>query len=194
VSILRVTLIGMGNVGSALAFGLVIHPEIMCDIDLIDIDEQKLNGEVADLIQAREITRKPIDILSISEPRESDIYVLCAGKNSDNRESLFEINLPIITHYSQKIAQVRKEDSALLMVTNPSTRLAKVALDYMPYVIPMGNMLDNARLRLCQINCPHEKPEIQKKYLEAKNGKGYTNFAPATEALLVIQRLINMGR
>jgi malate/lactate dehydrogenase len=187
-----VTIIGAaGNVGTAISFGLLWGEMLVSNLDLIDIDDKKLQGEISDLRQAIEIKGLPrMKIESIIDPRESDFYVICAGKSSDNRESLYETNLPIINHYMAKIAEVRKEDSIVLMVTNPSTRLTKVALDYVPYVIPIGNMLDNARLRLCKVNGSHEKPDIQKKYLETKNGKGYSNWAVSTEVISVIHDFI----
>jgi malate/lactate dehydrogenase len=148
---------------------------------------------IADLKQAAEVMRKRIAIEEAEEPRESDLYVICAGKSSNDRESLFEANKEVVEPYLRQISRVRKEGSILFMVTNPSTALSKVALDYMPYVFPIGNMLDNARLRLCHISSPHEKPEVQKKYLEVKEGKGYTNWAVASEVAELIVKIRHSG-
>jgi malate/lactate dehydrogenase len=156
---------------------------------MIDIDKAKLRGEIADLKQAAEVMRKRITIEEAEEPRESDLYVICAGKSSNDRESLLEVNREIVEPYLRQISKIRKESSILFMVTNPSTALSKIALDYMPYVFPIGNMLDNARLRLCQISSPHEKPEVQKRYIEVKEGKGYTNWAVASEVAELIQKI-----
>jgi malate/lactate dehydrogenase len=183
----------MGFVGSAVAYTL-LHIPICCEeIDMIDIDKAKLRGEIADLKQAAEVMRKRITIEETEEPRESDLYIICAGKSSQDRESLLEANKEVVEPYLREISRVRKEGSILFMVTNPSAALSKIALDYMPYVFPIGNMLDNARLRLSQINSPHEKPEVQKKYLEVKEGKGYTNWAVASEVAELIVKIKHSG-
>jgi malate/lactate dehydrogenase len=182
------TIIGAGRVGVQIAYGLILEGfNIKNRIDLIDIDKQRLIGEIADLKQASEVLRKTNEISAVEEPRESDFYIITAGKCGSDRMALYEDNKKIIIPYLEAIARVRREDSVIMMVTNPSTMLAKLALDYVPLVIPIGNKLDNARLRLCRVNAPHEKPDIQEKYKEVASNKGYTNFGVASEVLTYIE-------
>jgi len=187
---MRIEIVGCGNVGSLVAYGCILHPTIRCylkELNLIDIDEKKLAGEIADLTQMKEMIPICEDKKITSNPiSESDIYVICAGKSNDDREMLYEDNSKIVREYLEKIATVRKENSILLMVTNPSGKLAQLALDYVPLVIPIGNLLDNARLRLCKATGKHEKPSIQSEYLKVKECKGYSSMAPATEVLIRI--------
>ena len=163
----------------------------MKELNLIDIDEKKLKGDTADLTQMKEmlpnceskrITNHPIS--------ESDVYIISAGKNGSDREKLYEDNSKIIREYLEKIQKVRKDNSLVIMVSNPSHRLAQLALEYVPFVIPTGTLLDNARLRLCKACGKHEKPDIQAKYLEVKESK-HPNFAPATEVLIRITEYIH---
>jgi L-lactate dehydrogenase len=185
---MNITICGIGRVGSAIAFGLVLT-ENDFELDLIDIDKKKLCGEIADLEQAVEVLHKNIKIEIVENPRESDYYIICCGKSGSDRESLYEHNKDIILPYLEMIARVRKENSWVLMVTNPSGRLSQLAMEYTPLVIPIGNKLDNARLRLFKVISRHETPEIQDKYREVAINKGYTAFAPASECLSIIQRL-----
>lgn len=183
---MRITIIGLGWTGSSITYSCLLHPQIFCNLDLIDIDEKKLKGELADLEQAEEVLNKGIIIEATSEPRKSEIYIFCAGKSLEkgiDRDELYRDNLPILIDYTEKIKKVRMENSMALVVTNPSTLLAQSMMSQMPFVIPIGNKIDNARLRLCKVNCSHEKPDIQMKYIEAKEGKGYTNWAVSSEVI-----------
>jgi malate/lactate dehydrogenase len=178
----------VGHVGIVIAFGCVMHPSLSDDLILylLDIDNKKLIGESADLQQAVEILHSSAKIIPTNDIPEADVYVIAAGRSLDDRESLYEENKKIIENYLPEISRKRHENSLVLMVTNPSTKLAQLALNYVPLVIPIGNLLDNARLRLCKATGSHEKPDIQAKYLEVRENKGWTAFAPATECLIRI--------
>lgn len=183
---MKITIIGIGNVGSAIAFGLVLT-ENDFEMDLIDTDKKKLNGEIADLEQAIEVLHRSIKIEPREEPRESDYYIICAGKCGNDREALYNGNRKTILPYLEAIARVRNENSWILMITNPSGRLSQLALEYVPLVIPIGNRLDNARLRLCRANSRHEKPDIQARYREVADNKGWTAFGVASEVISYIR-------
>jgi malate/lactate dehydrogenase len=190
------TILGLGHVGSEIALGCLINPSIrvhMSELYLMDIDEARVRGEASDLQQASEILDsacKPRISIAHEIP-ESDVYVICAGMTNADRSSLYETNRKIIEKYMPEISKNIRNDGAVIMVTNPSHRLAQLALEYVTVVIPTGSLIDNARLRLCKAAGSHEKPDIQSKYLEAKEGKGYTSHAPASEALLRISQWIN---
>lgn len=185
---MKVCIIGAaGHVGSAIAYACVLHPRLSDELTLylLDIDEKKLKSEAADLQQAMEVLHSNAKIIPTLEIPESDCYVIAAGKNGADREALYEENKKIIENYMPEISRKLHENSLVLIVTNPSTRLAQLALNYVPLVIPIGNLLDNARLRLCKVSGSHEKPDIQAKYLEVNEGKNPA-FAPATECLVRI--------
>jgi len=186
------TIIGCGHTGSQIAFSLVLTEDNF-SLDLIDTDKKKLYGEMADLKQASEVLHKNIKIESAEEPRESDFYIISCGKSGNDRESLFKENRVIILPYLAMISRARKEDSWVMMVTNPSGRLSQLALDYIPLVIPIGNRLDNARLRLCQVNASHEKPNIQMKYYEVAVNKGYTAFGVTAEVIQLLKYSIGLN-
>lgn len=186
-----VTIFGVGKVGSTIAFSCILK-DVCESIDIIDTDLVSLVSQHSDLLQAKETHNRRTKIAMPIEPRESDVYVICAGErrgtNKCSREVLYKENFTVVKPILEQIKKVRKENSLVLMVTNPSTELSKLALDYVPLVFPCGNLIDNARLRLCRVQGPHEKPDIEQKCLDVVNGKGYTNFAIATEVLVRINQ------
>lgn len=193
---MRVTIYGVGHVGSAVAFGCIreaIAPADVNQLDLIDTDVKKLYSEYSDLVQAAEVFRRKIEICLPVKPRPSDIYVISVGgglprhKNYD-RTLLYQENIDVVMPIIKEIKEVRHENSLVLMVTNPSTMLTETAIREVPLIFPIGNMLDNARLRLTKVEGSHEKPNIQKKFAEVKDGKGYTNWACACEVLMRISQ------
>jgi malate/lactate dehydrogenase len=186
-----VTVFGLGNVGSQIAYQLVLDGSF--SVDLIDSDSKALFGQYHDLLQAKEIANYPYTEISCPlVPRESDFYIICAGskvEHGNDRNLLFKKNSVIVEEIAKMIAKVRKEDSITLMVTNPPTELTKLALDYIPNVLPVGNMLDNARLRLSKVSGSHEKPNIDDQYNLVKENKGHTCFGITTEVMRVIGRM-----
>lgn len=194
---MRITIFGLGHVGSAVAFGCLngySHANIT-ELDLIDTELHKLYSEYNEFIQGAEVLKKDIEVCTPVTPRESDIYVITVGKGLPNknysRTLLFSDNCKIVSPIIKEIKEVRHENSLVLMVTNPSTELSKIALNDIPLVFPIGNMLDNARLRLTKVEGSHEKPNIQKKFALVKGGKGFTNWACACE---VLTRIGQWGR
>lgn len=197
---MRVTIYGLGNVGSAVAFGCIREAIASADvnqIDLIDTDIKKLYGEYSDLVQATEVFHRKIEICLPIQARPSDVYVIAVGtavpiteakEGFYSREMLFQENIDVVMPIIKEIKQVRHENSLVLMVTNPSNMLAQQALEHIPLVFPIGSMLDNARLRLTKVEGSHEKPNIQKKYADVKKYKGYTNWACAGEVLMRISQ------
>lgn len=196
---MRVTIYGLGHVGSAVAFGCIkghITTHSVNQLDLIDTDGKKLFAEYNDFIQGAEILRDKIDICTPITARESDVYVISAGTGlcrhkNYNRALLLAENSKIVMPIIKEIKEVRHENSLVLMVTNPSTMLSQHALNEIPLVFPIGTMLDNARLRLTKVEGSHEKPDIQKKFTVVKEGKGHTNWACACE---VLTRIGQWGR
>jgi malate/lactate dehydrogenase len=186
---MKITIIGMGNVGSLTAFSCLMQHDMIIDLDLIDINQVKAKSEAADLLQAAEVQGIKRDIHIVDSPKESDIYIIALGSplrdGSTDRISKYDSYKGIITDYAEMISRVRKEHSTLLIVTNPSTMLATDAMRHLPFVIPVGNLLDNARYRLCCVSGSHEKPDILKKYLEVKSGKD-TQFGVVSEIMQYI--------
>ena len=159
----KITIIGAGYVGSTIAYA-VMNRGFASTISLIDIDEEKAEGEAMDLNHGAAFV-KPIKLTSgnYEECAGSDVIVITAGKNqkpgqtrivlvNENAEVFKEI-IPDVMEYA--------DNPIILVVTNPVDILTYVAdeLSGLPTgkVLGSGTVLDTSRLRYligdhCNIN------------------------------------------
>ena len=151
----KITIIGAGSVGSTIAYTLSSQ-DIASEIVLIDINKQKAEGEVLDIIQGT-CFRDPISIIAgdYEDARDSDIVIITSGiarKPGQTRLELTQTNVNILKSITPEI--VKAAPNALyLIVSNP--------VDIMTYVFTKdfwtfqqkpdpwvsGTILDSARLR-----------------------------------------------
>ena len=107
-----VTIFGVGKVGSTIAYSCILRD--LCDnLDLIDTDSGRLISEHSDLIQAKETHKRRIKLAMPIEPRESDVYVICAGNRRGDkpglRHTLYQENKKIVIPILEQIKKVRKD-------------------------------------------------------------------------------------
>lgn len=186
---MNITIIGIGNVGSALAFGLILKG-IGETINIVDIDKEKLNSEFLDLKNCIDVLGIKTKLNKYSEIQKSDIYILTAGRNTSKaeRDKLYDDNKIIAEHYFKEIAKLNPT-AWVLVVTNPSHKLAQLGLNYLQKVIPIGNMLDNARYKSYHLFGKHEAPVDL--YKQIKKGKGYTNWGCVAEVIKLLFSITN---
>ena len=84
----KITIIGAGSVGATIAYTLSSQ-DIASEIVLIDINKQKAEGEVLDIIQGT-CFRDPISIIAgdYEDAKDSDIVIITSGiaRNRDRRD------------------------------------------------------------------------------------------------------------
>ncbi len=123
---MKIAIIGIGKVGSSVAFALLFHPKVK-EILINDIDENKLAGEVEDLKQAANIMKKKIIISAstINYMDKSDYIFICLGKarhsSKESTDALFDNNFPLVR---KAIFGLPKDKVYIL--TNPTERIAEV--------------------------------------------------------------------
>lgn len=150
----RVVLIGAGDVGIAYAYALV-NQGLVHDLSIIDIDTEKVTGEVMDLNHGVVWAPSPtkVKVGDYADCTSAGIVVLCAGaaqKPGETRIDLVEKNLKI---FSDIVARVMATgfDGIFVVATNPVDVLtyATWKLSGLPAerVIGSGTTLDSARLR-----------------------------------------------
>lgn len=152
-----IQIFGCGRVGMAIAQGIVsFHLD---NVTLTDIDEERLSSEYHDL----NVYCKHLNLFEASTSKDvvpANVYIISCGKSRKDdsvpRESLFTDNWNIIKPYVEKIA-IMNPKSWILLVTNPSTLLAKECLNYLPRVIPMGLLTDKIEEEYSCIYGCHEK-------------------------------------
>jgi len=150
----KVTVIGAGNVGAAVAQYLA--EDNLCDIMLIDVIEGMPQGKALDLVQAGPIRGYDVTIKGsndFADMRGSDIVVHTAGlarKPGMSREDLQAKNAEIIGSVAEKVKEYAS-NAIILMVANP--------LDVMTYhaykvsgfppnrVFGQAGILDSIRFR-----------------------------------------------
>jgi len=150
----KISIIGCGNVGMTYAYAGVIKA-IARDFVLVDLDKERIEGEVMDLNHTAPFT-KTINIKDgdYSDISGSDLIVITAGKNQDPGQTRLDIaegNTELFKNdIIPKIYKYAPE-AIYLIVTNPVDILSyvtyKVSGKDFHKIIGSGTTLDTARLR-----------------------------------------------
>ena len=151
----KVTVIGAGNVGATIAYTLSLG-SIASQIVLIDINHDKAEGEVMDIVQGASF-REPISVIAgdYEDARDSDIVIITSGmgrKPGQSRIDLAQTNVNIMKDIASKISPVAP-NALYVIVSNPVDVMtyvfAKVSGIPEKQIIGSGTILDTARLRYC---------------------------------------------
>ena len=151
----KVTVIGAGNVGATIAYTLSLG-SIASQIVLIDINHDKAEGEVMDIVQGASF-REPISVIAgdYEDARDSDIVIITSGmgcKPGQSRIDLAQTNVNIMKDIASKIAPVAP-NALYVIVSNPVDVMTyvftKVSGIPEKQIIGSGTILDTARLRYC---------------------------------------------
>ena len=149
----KITIIGAGSVGSTLAYNLS-NNDLASEIVLIDINKEKVEGEVMDIVQGTSF-RNPISIVAgdYEDAKDSDIVIITSGiarKPGQTRIELTQTNVNILKSITPQI--VKEAPNALyIIVSNPVDIMTYVftKISGLPenQIIGSGTLLDTARLR-----------------------------------------------
>ena len=149
----KITIIGAGSVGATIAYTLSSQ-DIASEIVLIEINKQKAEGEVLDIIQGT-CFRDPISIIAgdYEDAKDSDIVIITSGiarKPGQTRLELTQTNVNILKSITPEI--VKAAPNALyLIVSNPVDIMTYVftKISGLPenQILGSGTILDSARLR-----------------------------------------------
>ena len=149
----KVVVIGAGSVGTAYIYAL-LPTGVAGEIALIDVDENRVEGEVLDLSHGLPFI-PPVTIKkgTYSDCAEADIIVVTAGakqRTGQSRLDLIQKNAQIVRSICRQIAD-HQSSAVLVMVTNPVDALTYVALKELHWpvqrVIGSGTVLDSARFK-----------------------------------------------
>lgn len=150
----RVSIIGAGNVGSALAQR--VAEKNLADVVLLDVIAGRPQGLALDLMEARGVERHDRQIIGTndySETAGSDVIVITAGiprKPGMSRDDLLRTNAKIVRETVNR-AIAYSPQAVLIVITNPldvMTHLAWQASGLPPHrVMGMAGVLDSARFQ-----------------------------------------------
>ena len=149
----KITVIGAGSVGSTIAYTLS-NQNVASEIVLIDINKEKVEGEVMDIAQGT-CFRDPISIVAgeYEDAKDSDIVIITSGiarKPGQTRIELTQTNVNILKSITPEIVKVAPH-ALYIIVSNPVDILTYVfnKVSGLPEskIIGSGTILDTARLR-----------------------------------------------
>jgi len=176
---MRITIFGMGRVGSTLASFIVASSLPVSNLHIYDTNKQVSLGNYYDLINMRDLLRKKMKI-TIGYDKLSDAYIITAGipRKSGERSFDYPANFQIVQSCLSKCSLKSK----VFLLTNPTEKLAssfsKIGYDN---IIPIGDLLDKVRIKL------RDQPEeIANTIIDTK---GYSNFGCIAEVLLRLRQM-----
>ena len=149
----KITIIGAGSVGSTIAYTLA-HDEIASEIVLIDINKEKVEGEVMDIEQGT-CFRSPVSLVAgdYADAKDSDIVIITSGiarKPGQTRIELTQTNVNILKSITPQIVK-EAPDAKYIIVSNPVNIRTYVVtkISGLPenQIMGSGTILDTARLR-----------------------------------------------
>lgn len=193
----KVIIIGCGNVGMSYAYALVNQNTYVDELCLIDLDMNKVSGEVMDLNHCLPYSssRIKIKVGSYKDCEDARLIVICAGANQavgETRMDLINKNSKI---FKSIIDEVMKNNfnGIFLVATNPLDVMTYLTYKYsnLPSrkVIGSGTSLDSARLKYLIGN---------KLNISSKNVHGYvigehgdSEFIPWSNVNIGLQNINN---
>ena len=149
----KITIIGAGSVGSTIAYTLS-QGDITSEIVLIDINKNKVEGEVMDIIQGT-CFRDPISVVAgdYEDAKDSDIVIITSGlsrRPGQTRIELTQTNVDILKSITPSIVAAAP-NAMYIIVSNPVDILTYVftKISGLPerQIVGSGTILDTARLR-----------------------------------------------
>ncbi len=150
----KITIVGAGNVGSAIAHGLTLAE--LGDVVLLDIVEGLPQGKALDLAEATPIHGCNVSVTGVNtfdETADSDIVIITAGltrKPGMSRGDLLTRNADIVSRIVEGIAP-GSPNAILILVTNPLDTMTYLAMRTSGFprerVVGMAGILDTARYR-----------------------------------------------
>ena len=178
----KVTIIGAGNVGATIAYTLSLGT-IASEIVLIDINKEKVQGEVMDIVQGASF-REPISVIAgdYEDAKDSDIVIITSGvgrKPGQTRIELAQTNVNILKSITPQIVAVAP-NALYVIVSNPVDIMTYVftKISGLPenQIIGSGTVLDTARLRYDLSN--HFKVAQKNIHAYVFGEHGDTSFIP----------------
>jgi L-lactate dehydrogenase len=184
----KITIIGAGSVGATIAYTLS-QDDIASEIVMIDVNRDKAEGEVMDIIQGT-CFREPISITSggYEDAKDSDIVIITSGvarKPGQSRLELAQTNVDILKEITPQIAAAAP-NAKYIIVSNPVDVLTYVftKISGIPenQIIGSGTVLDTARLR-CGI-AEHFNVAQKNVHAYVFGEHGDTSFIPWSKACI----------
>lgn len=152
---MKVSIIGVGKVGSSLAFVLALKSFVK-ELVLVGRNPDAVLGDVLDLRHGQLFVDAPTKITAgtLADTASSDIIAFCASAptpaNMHNRLHLAGANVPLIKQLLPDLARLSPH-SKIVMVANPVDVLVHFAFEFTGFktnqILGTGTLVDSARFR-----------------------------------------------
>ena len=151
----KVVIIGCGNVGMSLAYALLNQKTAVNELVLIDLDLERIEGEVMDLNHCLSFAPSKIDIKvgKYSDCSDAKIVCIAAGANQNKGETRMDLINKNSKIFENIIGNVMASgfNGIFLVATNPLDVMTYLTWKYsnLPArkIIGSGTSLDTSRLR-----------------------------------------------
>ena len=151
---MKISVIGMGAVGTEITGSLMVMPEVD-EIVCLNRNRGKAEGEVLDLLHTTAFTYARNPVLRAGDDADlaaSDIVVMTAGAQiaeGQTRDDLLPANHAIVRALMPALERYAP-DAILLVVTNPVDVVTQLMLRHSSFpkarVLSLGTVIDTARL------------------------------------------------
>ena len=151
----KVVVIGCGNVGMSYAYALLNQQTSVNELVLIDVNKNRVDGEVMDLNHCLAFAPSKIDIRcgDYEDCRDAKIVVIAAGASQvkgETRMDLIDKNSKIFKSIIQEVVKSGFK-GIFLVATNPVDVMTYLTWKYSGFdchrVLGSGTSLDTSRLR-----------------------------------------------
>lgn len=191
----KIVIIGCGNVGMSYAYALLNQKNSVNELVLIDLDEERIKGEVMDLNHCLPFSPNQINIKvgNYQDCQNATMIVIAAGANQEIGETRLDLINKNSVIFKEIIRKVMKEnfDGIFLIATNPLDIMTYITWKYSKLpaykVLGSGTSLDTARLRFII----GEKLDINSKNIHAYviGEHGDSEFVPWSNATIGLQKM-----
>lgn len=191
----KVVLIGCGNVGMAYAYSLMNQKTHVSELVLIDINQERVSGEVLDLNHCNQFagTKMKIKVGDYEDCHNARIVVIAAGSNQEVGETRMDLIHKNSKIFKSIVGNVMNSGfcGIFIVATNPLDVMTYLTLKYsnlpINQVIGSGTTLDTARLRYLL----SEKVQISTDNIEAYviGEHGDSEFIPWSNASIALKNI-----
>lgn len=193
----KVVLIGCGNVGMSYAYALLNQKTFVQELVLIDLDIERIKGEVMDLNHCLAFAPSKIDIKvgSYEDCKDASLVCICAGANQNPGETRMDLIHKNSKIFKSIVTEVMQSGfhGLFLVATNPLDVMTYVTWKYsgLPTskVIGSGTSLDTARLRYIIGEKLNINPKNIHAYVIGEHGD--SEFVPWSNASIGLQNIHN---
>lgn len=191
----KVVIIGCGNVGMAYAYALLNQRTYVNKLVLIDLDEERIKGEVMDLNHCLPYapSKISINVGKYEDCSDARIVVIAAGANQkpgETRTDLIHKNAKIFKEIVEHV-MLSGFNGIFLVATNPLDVMTYLTYKYSKLpanqVIGTGTSLDTARLQLIIGKKLCINPKNIQAYVIGEHGD--SEFIPWSNANISLQNI-----